>query len=227
MIVLGIETATYTGSVALVDERHQFALYELGIRRTHSERLLKAIQCILEDTAFTLRDIQGIAVSIGPGSFTGIRIGLSTAKGLCFANNLPLAAVCTLDAMASRFPFSRVPVCPMLDARKKEVYTALYDMKTEQPVPVLNPRVIGPDEFLEDISEPTLFLGNGALLYQERIVRKLGDGALFPPVHLSQPSSAAVARLGLGMLQKGEQANLYEIEPIYLRMSEAQLARRG
>ena len=227
MTFLGIETATYAGSVALVDEEHQFALYELDIRRTHSERLLIAIRRVLEDADLTLKDIQGIAVSVGPGSFTGIRIGLSTAKGLCFANDLPLAAVCTLYAMAARFPFSRLQVCTMLDARKKEVYAALYRVETEQPVRVTEPRAVGPAEFLEDLSEPTLFLGSGATLYRQHITEKLGERALFAPADLGRPSSAAVARLGLRMLQEGKHADLYAVEPTYLRMSEAELARRG
>ena len=227
MIILGIETATHAGSVSLVDEERQIALYELDSRRSHSGRLLGAIKRILQDAALTLRDIHGIAVSIGPGSFTGLRIGLSTAKGLCLANEFPLAVVCTLDAMASRFPFSRVPVCPMLDARKKEVYAALYNVEDEEPTRLIEPRAIAPDEFLEGISESAVFLGTGAQLYRQRILEKLRDRALFAPVDLSRPSGAAVARLGLKLLRDGECADLDTIEPTYLRASEAQLARRG
>lgn len=227
MIVLGIETATHAGSVALVDETHQLALRELGILRTHSEWLLGAIRDVLGDAGCTIKEVHGIAVSLGPGSFTGLRIGLSTAKGLCYANDLPLAGVSTLDAMASRFPFCRVPVCPMLDARKREVYAALYDMEAEQPVRLIEPEAAHPVRFLESVGGTTLFLGSGAALYRQHILDRLGDGALFAPAELFHPSAAAVARLGLGMLKQGQRVDVNAIEPTYLRVSEAQLARRG
>ncbi|HSR10897.1 MAG TPA: tRNA (adenosine(37)-N6)-threonylcarbamoyltransferase complex dimerization subunit type 1 TsaB, partial [Thermodesulfobacteriota bacterium] len=132
MIVLALETATLAGSVALVDAgdgetgRRIIGENTLSNPETHSARLMPGIDRLLKEASLTIRDIGGIAVSIGPGSFTGLRIGVATAKGLAYALGIPVAGVPTLDALAATRPFSPDPVCPVLDARKKEVYAALF-----------------------------------------------------------------------------------------------------
>ena len=223
MFVLGIETATWLGSVALVTESEVIAEYTLNIRRTHSERLMGMIAQLLSDTTVALKDLDGIAVSIGPGSFTGLRIGLSTVKGLCFANDLRMAAVPTLRAMASRMCFSPYPVCPLLDAKKREIYGALYDVSEGAARSVLAPCAISLDKLLKQISGTTIFSGDGTTMFRDPIRETLGDRALFAPSHSAHPDAAAVARLGLSALQRGEHAEPFGIEPIYLRRSEAEM----
>jgi len=223
MLILGIETATWLGSVALVTESEVIAEYTLNIRRTHSERLMGMIVRMLSDAAVASRDLDGIAVSMGPGSFTGLRIGLSTVKGLCFANDLRMAAVPTLQAMASRMCFSPYPVCPVLDAKKREVYGALYDLSEGAERCVLAPCVLSLEKLLKRVSGTTIFSGEGATIFRDPIRETLGDQALFAPSHLAHPDAAAVARLGLSALQRGEYAEPFGIEPIYLRRSEAEI----
>jgi len=223
MLVLGIETATWLGSVALVTESEVIAEYTLNIRRTHSERLMGMIVRILSDAAAAPKDLDGIAVSIGPGSFTGLRIGLSTVKGLCFANGLRMAVVPTLRAMASRMCFSSYPVCPLLDAKKQEVYGALYDVSEGGERCVLAPCVLSLEKLLKQISGPTIFSGDGTTIFRDPIREKLGDQALFAPPHLAHPDAAAVARLGRSALEKGEYAEPFGIEPTYLRRSEVEI----
>ena len=126
MRVLAVETSTLAGGVALVDGDRLVAEYVLDVSVTHSERLLATVDRVLADARWTPRDLEGLAVSIGPGSFTGLRIGVSTVKGLALALGLPVAAVPTLDAMAAAVPWTALPVCPVLDARRGEVYASLY-----------------------------------------------------------------------------------------------------
>src|SRR5574340_111067 len=121
MLVLGIETATKTGGVALINEKGVIAEYTSNIEVTHSERLMANVDRLLKDTGIALADVEGLAVSIGPGSFTGLRIGIATIKGIVLATGKPVAAVPTLAALAWNVPHAAHAVCPLLDAKKKEV----------------------------------------------------------------------------------------------------------
>src|SRR2546428_9468073 len=126
MRLLAVETSTLAGGAALLDGELVVGEYALDVSRTHSERLMGAIDRLLTDAGWTVRDLEGLAVSVGPGSFTGLRIGLSTVKGLALALSIPIVAVPTLDAMAALLPFAALPVCPVLDTSNSEVYALLY-----------------------------------------------------------------------------------------------------
>jgi len=132
MLILGIETATMTGGVALLNEERLISEYTLNVRTTHSARLMPALDRVLEDSSIDKCEIDGIAVSIGPGSFTGLRIGLATAKGLALGLDIPLAGVPTLDALAHNTPFAMYQICPILDAKRKEVYYSLFRYEPSQ-----------------------------------------------------------------------------------------------
>lgn len=224
MYILGIETSTKTGSVAVISEDAVIAQYSLNIEVTHSERLMSTVDRVLTDTGMTLSQIDGYAVAIGPGSFTGLRIGLATVQGLALATNKPIAAVPTLKALAWSLPYSAYPVCPLLDARKKEVYAALYACDATGLRQVLPERVISLTRLAEEIQERTVFTGEGAHLFRDEIRSVFGERALFAP-HLSLlPSAAAVAEIGLDMIKKNEQADLDSLAPIYIRRPEAEVA---
>lgn len=223
MQILAIETATPVGSVALVNEAGIIASYSWQVNSSHSEELMAAVGRILSSSAVKVLKLDGVAVSIGPGSFTGLRIGLSTAKGLCFANQIPLVAVSTLKALASRFPFCKYRVCPMLDARKKQVYTCLYDTSEGAIRGLFSPEAITPDEFLERLDEPTLFTGDGAFLYQKNIINRLNERAFFAPFHLAFPDAGAIGRLGILKLKKGQKTDAFSIEPTYIRGADVRV----
>jgi tRNA threonylcarbamoyladenosine biosynthesis protein TsaB len=225
MTVLAIESATLFGGVALVSDQEVIAEHNLNVRVTLSERLMPAIQSLLSEARVSLNMLDGIAVSIGPGSFTGLRIGLSTAKGLCFANGFPLVAVPTLEATAARIPYARFPVCPMLDARKKEVYAGLYDLSEGTVHPIRSPRAIALENMLAELEGPTIFAGDGAGIFRERISETLGEQAHFVAPDVAHPSAAAVGRLGLSNLAAGKISDVFTTEPTYLRKSEAEIAR--
>ena len=223
MYILGIETSTTTGSVAVVSENGVIAQYSLNIEVTHSERLMSTVDRVLKDTGLTITDMDGYAVAIGPGSFTGLRIGLAAVKGLALVTGKPVAAVPTLEALAWNLPYSAYPVCPMLDARKNEVYAAMYRFDGTTFVRVMAEAVISLSHLSELISEKTLFTGEASHLFREEIVNLFGDRALFAPVSAILPSAATVAEIGFAMIKSGKQADLDSVTPMYIRRSEAEV----
>jgi tRNA threonylcarbamoyladenosine biosynthesis protein TsaB len=223
--ILGIDTATSWGSLGLIDDDEVIAEYALFREETHSARLVPAIQALLKEARLDLNEIDGIAVSLGPGSFTGLRVGLSTVKGLALAAEKPVVGVPTLDALASNLPFTPYLICPILDARKGEVYTALYKDEGGGRVERLTSyQVLSPTVLLEQLpSQETVFLGNGVQVYGDFVRGQLGEKALFAPPHLSFLRGSTVAELGLGRVMHGEQDDIASMVPIYVRPSDAEI----
>ncbi len=224
MNILGIETSTKTGSVAIVSEDGVIAQYSLNIEVTHSERLMSTIERVLKDTGLAVSDIGGFAVAIGPGSFTGLRIGLSTVKGLALATGNPVAAVPTLLALAWNLPFSGYPVCPLLDARKNEVYAALYRFEGKALVQVLPEAAIPLSSLAQQVNAMTVFTGEGSRIYRTEIQRIFGNRAVFAPHSVILPSGATVAEIGLDMIKSGKLAEPDSLTPLYIRRPEAEVA---
>ncbi len=224
MYILGIETSTKTGSVAVVSEEGVIAQYSLNIEITHSERLMATVDRVFKDTGLAIADMGGFSVSVGPGSFTGLRIGISTVKGLALATDKPVAAVPTLQALAWNLPVAAHPVCPLLDARKNEVYMAVYRYD-EAALVLLRPETAMPVVKLAgEIIGKTIFTGEGSHIYRREIEALFGARALFAPLSATLPSAAAVAEIGLAMIKGGCQANPDALIPTYIRRPEAEVA---
>ncbi len=219
MRVLAVETSTLSGGAALLDER-VVGEYMLDVRVTHSERLMTAIDQLLGDAGWTVRDLEGIAVTVGPGSFTGLRVGLSTVKGLALALAIPVAAVPTLDAMAAMLPYAALPVCPVLDARKREVYASLYRWDGLGMSRQWDYLAISPDDLARRLDEPVIVVGDGAHAIDSPWARRVE-----PPRR--GPAPAVVGALGRTRLALGDTVAAADLVPIYLRPSEAELKRRG
>lgn len=227
MKVLAIETATVAGGVAIVDEDNGLiAELRVDIKIAHAERLMPSLQWLLKASRLSIHDIDAFAVSIGPGSFTGLRIGLSTAKGLSFASNKPIVPVRTLDAFARTIPFCAYLICPMLDARRKEVYAALYRWDGNECRKVMPEAAVDPAGLLQQIREPVVFMGEGALTYQALIRDTLKDRAVFAPPSHRSPSAASVAELALEKLNQGIETDPVSLVPFYIRKSEAEIRCR-
>jgi tRNA threonylcarbamoyladenosine biosynthesis protein TsaB len=226
MRVLGIESSTRQGGVAIVDGDRLVCESLLNIEVTHSERLLPAIDRLLADARLSLGALEGIAVSIGPGSFTGLRIGLSTAKGLAYATGLPVVGVSTLEAMAWGLPAARWPVCPVLDARKQEVYAAVFRHAEAGLCRLTEDLALSPEALCGMIQEPTLLLGEGLEAYDALFRERLGDRMRVPPLASRGARPACVAELGRQRLLRGERDAADGLVPRYLRPSEAELRRR-
>jgi len=222
MVILGIETATMTGGLALIDEGKLIAEYTLNMKTTHSSRLMPALDWILKDVSLDKNQIDGIAVSIGPGSFTGLRIGLATAKGLALGLNIPLIGVPTLDALAHNVPYSVYQVCPVLDARKKEVYSALFQCENDVLVRKSTYQVISPADLANQIHEKTVMLGDAIDVYRELFKEKLRELIVFAPDAQRLPRAAVIAEMGLAKLKAGEVLDLASSEPFYIRRADAE-----
>ncbi len=225
MMILGINTSTLEGSVALMRENGLVCEYMLNVQITHSERLLPTIDRLLQESAIRFQDLSGIAVSVGPGSFTGLRIGLATAKGLALASSLPLWGIPTLEAMARNLPFCRYPICPLLNARKGEVYWALYEFVGGELRQTEGERVSPPEVMARQIQSETVFLGDGSVDYRTKIEEILRAKALFAPMATRNVRASTVAEMGMERLRMGVQDDLASLVPRYIRRWEAEIKR--
>jgi tRNA threonylcarbamoyladenosine biosynthesis protein TsaB len=226
MKILAIETSTMLGGVAVMDDKDGLVSeVRVNVKATLSERLMTGLDFVLSQSGLGLDDMDVLAVSTGPGSFTGLRIGLSTAKGLSFSTGLPIVAVPTLEAFAWGLPCGPHPVCPMLDARKKEVYAGLFAHKDGDMTRLIEERACKAAELLDRLGnyEGVIFTGEGALLYRELIVDTLGARAHFAPPAVMVPSPASLAHLGLKLALQGRFSDPASLKPFYIRKSEAEL----
>ena len=226
MMVLGIETATMAGSVSLVNEHEILAEYLVNNVTSHAERLLEEIDQILIDTNKSTEECDAVAVSIGPGSFTGLRIGVSTAKAFAYAIQKPIIGVSTLEVLSCNLSFvSHHCICPMIDAKKKEVFTALYkwvDGKLEMIIPE---KTVPPLYMIDqlDHSQETIFLGNGSQLYATAIQTKFGHKGIFAPFYHNLPKASIVAGIGLSRFMEKKYDAVETLVPKYLRLSDAEI----
>jgi tRNA threonylcarbamoyladenosine biosynthesis protein TsaB len=222
--ILAIDTATPVGSIALVEETLLKAQYTLNVSATHNQRLLPGIHRVLSDCTWTLDSLDAFAVSIGPGSFTGLRIGMSVMKGLAWATEKPLIGVPTLDALAANLSLVPHPVCSALDARKGEIYAAIYRLVDEQPPERLTSyMVIRPENLVELITEKTVFVGDALLSYGDHLQKRLGERLLRAPLHLNSAQAGSVAWLARYRLLSGVTEEITSCTPLYVRPSEAEL----
>ena len=223
MKILGIDTSTMMGSVGLIDDDMPLGQFSLNIETTHSERLMEAVVTLIEGVRVNLDAIDGYAISIGPGSFTGLRIGLGAVKGLSMTTGKPVVPVSTLEALAFNIPFCRYLICPIPDARKKEVYTALFKYSDDGSIIRLtDDMVVSPEILMDRINEPVVFMGDGVYVCRDMIMRHLSEYAHFAPVNTVLPSGISVARMGLQNLKKGITGS-GNMVPVYIRKSEAEV----
>jgi tRNA threonylcarbamoyladenosine biosynthesis protein TsaB len=230
MKILAIETSTMLGGIAIMDDLSGLiAEVRLNVKSTHSERLMTEIAHVLKQAELKVSDIDVFAIAIGPGSFTGLRIGLSTVKGFSYATGKPIVSVPTLEALAWNFPFCRHPVCTMLDARKKEVYSALFKWEDGGFIRLIDEVSIKVNRVLEDIKlssdKKVVFTGEGAILYRDKIIEVMGNKAIFASPEKIVPSPANVASIGIKKAIKGEFSEPVSLVPFYIRRSEAELKR--
>jgi tRNA threonylcarbamoyladenosine biosynthesis protein TsaB len=213
-----------TGGVALLNERRLISEYTLNVKTTHTARFMPALDQILRDSSVDKNQLDGIAISIGPGSFTGLRIGLAAAKGLALGLDISLIGVPTLDALASNVPFCEYQVCPVLDAKKKEVYASLFRYEDSKLTRLMPYQVMSPVHLMDRIDKKTVFLGDALDAYRNLISEKLGELAIFAPDAQRLPRAAIIAEMGLTKLKAGDCLDIASAEPIYVRPSDAELA---
>ena len=226
-LLLALETSGQCGSIALVAPGRCLAEYSLNSSLTHSRRLLSDLQNLLIDSGFSLNDLDGLAVSLGPGSFTGLRIGLGTAKGLAMATGLPLLGIPTLDSLAAQLPFNNELICPLIDARKKEVFAALYQRRPGGALQrITDYLAIAPNNLAKRITAPTVFIGDGILAYHDLLNEQLGENAAFAPTTIYFARAAAIGMLAQDRWQSQDFMDPLLATPLYVRASEAEVNLR-
>ncbi len=225
MSILAIDTATQVSSVAVASKERLSAELTMQAKLTHSETLMPHIEQVLRMAAVSKDKLDGIAVSIGPGSFTGLRIGLAAAKAMAYALDLPLVGVSTLKALAYHYPVPGVRIVSLLDAQKGNAYVETYcwdhgRLKTIDEVQVA--KITDVIAWCGRMDGPVVLLGD---VVQKKIVGRmeLPDNIMTAPAHLMMPRAACVAMLGLEKLAAGQEDNVMELEPVYIRRSEAEV----
>ncbi len=228
MRILAIDSSSLVASVALVDDQVTVAEYTVNFKKTHSQTLLPMLAEVQKLIGLDLATIDGIAVSAGPGSFTGLRIGASTVKGLGLALDKPLIAIPTLEGLAYNLAGDARLICPIMDARRGQVYTGVYRLK--EGVEVILPQSALPMtellQFLQERQEEVVFLGDGVPVFQEQIENNLGVPCGFALPHQNRQRAAAYGALALTYLEKGQTVTAAAFAPDYLRDSQAERERR-
>ena len=226
MKILAIEASTKTGSCAVFADEGLIGELTINTDATHSEKLMPAIISLMGSLQLTFKDLNGLAVSIGPGSFTALRIAISTAKGIALAANIPLIGIPTLEALAEKVSDFGSVICPFLDARKKEVYFALYSRNKNGTLEQLKEETVSTvEQMCEKIKTKTIFTGNGIEVYGKKIKELLKEKAFFISKANSLPTASTVAEIGHRMLINGDYPkDLSSLKPIYLRSSDAELS---
>ena len=225
MKILAFDTATQSCSVALTDDRCLLAEISLVKTETHSRHLASLIQGVCRLAGLKLPEVDGYAVTRGPGSFTGLRIGVSTAIGLAEASGKPVAGLSTLNVLAAQAMASSHLICSMIDARRGEVYFAAYKQAAQALIPQLPEQAIKPENAIDLIGEPCLFVGSGATLYRTEISDRLGEVAQFAPELDNTIRAATVASLAYNRFMSGEKDDIMNFTPVYLRKSDAELGK--
>jgi tRNA threonylcarbamoyladenosine biosynthesis protein TsaB len=223
MKILALDTATKTCSVALTDAGSLAAESTIINNQTHTKHLMRLIHSVLEISGFGLSDMDGFAVTIGPGSFTGLRIGISTIKGLAHALGKPVVGISSLKALAWQGADQYHLLCPFLDARKGEVYWATYRFDGARLIQKTAARATVPEAVFENIKEPCVFIGDGAQLYHKQIATELGNFAHFVPEDRQILRASSIALLSMERFSANDTDEVAGLIPDYIRKSDAEL----
>ncbi len=223
MKILAVDTATKTCSAAVMDNDTLLSEVNLARTQTHSRHLMDVIDTAVSLSGLDINDMDGFAVTKGPGSFTGLRIGISTVKGLAVVSGKPLVGILTLDALAFQFSSFSCPVCIMLDARKGEVYYSLYRFKNGSVIKDAKELVLPPERVIDGIKGPCLFAGDGAITYKKNIQKLMSDSAVFASEGRNMIRASSVAAISLEKFKNGDTDDVSAFVPFYIRKSEAEI----
>ncbi len=230
MKILAIDSSGMTATVAVLEDDKLLAEYTINHKKTHSQTLVPMLDEIKKMTELDLENLDAIAVAKGPGSFTGLRIGAATAKGLGLALDKPIVPVSTLEGLAMNVWGSDKLVCPIMDARRQQVYTGLYRFIDGDLVTVMEGCPMAMEDIilkLNDMGEEVLFLGDGVPAFKDMIESDLKTGHIFAPAHMSRQRAGALAALAAKYYVRGLTETAAEHRPEYLRPSQAERERNN
>lgn len=228
MKLLALDSSGMVASVALIEDEVLLAEYTVNYKKTHSQTLLPMLDAAAGMLELDLKTLDAIAVAAGPGSFTGLRIGSATAKGLGLALDKPLISVPTVEALAYNLYDTKGLICPLMDARRNQVYTGIYAFKSHKLTTLESQTAIAVTEIIERLNEmgqPVTFLGDGVPVYKKQIEEKMTVPFSFAPAHLNRQRAGAVAALAAEYWKEGRTESAQAHKPEYLRMSQAERER--
>lgn len=234
MKILGLDSSGLVASVAVVEDdgvnSNLLAEYTVNYKKTHSQTLLPMLDEIAKMIELDLNTIDAIAVAGGPGSFTGLRIGSATAKGLGLALDKPLVHIPTVDALAYNLYGTDKIICPLMDARRNQVYTGIYEFQGEELVALEPQMAVGIEEIAEKLCKlgrGVIFLGDGVPVFRQVLTDELMKKVAFSfaPAHVNKQRAAAVAMLAVSYVRAGKTETAAEHRPDYLRLSQAERER--
>ena len=228
MTILAIESSALVASVAIMTEETMLAEYTVNYKKTHSQTLLPMLDELVKMLELNLQEVDAIAVAAGPGSFTGLRIGASTAKGLGLALDKPLVAVPTVDALAYNLYETAGIICPLMDARRNQVYTGLYcyhngrfKVRKEQFTTTVEDLI----QEINSYGEPVIYLGDGVEAYHAILTQLTNVPFSFAPMHLSKQRAGALGALAIQYIKAGNTIAASDFAPTYLRKPQAERER--
>lgn len=220
MNIFAMDTSTLTATVAVLTDEKLLGEFSVSNKLTHSQTIMPMTDTLLKTASLTLNDIDVFAVSVGPGSFTGLRIGMATVKTFAQALNKPIIGVSSLDAVAHSFSFTDAVICPVMDARRSEVYNALYRNGRE----IVAPRALHIDKLLEELkNEKVIFAGDGVLIHKDKLA--VSPDWSIAPQHLLLPKASSLAYAAQIRALNNDFDDLYNLNPVYLRKSQAERER--
>ncbi|MDF2984797.1 MAG: universal bacterial protein YeaZ [Eubacterium sp.] len=225
MRILALDTSTNVATAAILEDGIIIGEYSCNKGKTHSQRLMPMIQSLLEAVGLKATDMDAFAASVGPGSFTGLRIGVTTVKAMAFAAQKPVISVHTLDALAYNLPLSKAILCPVIDARNNQVFTAVYKFsgdKLERLTDYLGIHINELADILDAMEGDVLFLGDAAGMHKDYFSERLGGRAGLAPSNAVAARAASVAVLAGKAFEAGKLESCYDMVPFYLRKSQAE-----
>lgn len=225
MKILAIDTSSIVATCAIMDDNKLIGEYILNHKRTHSQKLMPLIRDILSGCELGPEDIDVYAAAIGPGSFTGLRIGLATIKALAHAVDKPVVGIPTMDALAFNIPYGEGIIVPIMDARRDRVYTGIYKWEDGDFYVLHKQTVLEVDELikiLKDRNERIIFNGDGTLSFRDRLIEALGERVLFAPKHSNMARASSVAELAMKKAEEGKVESYFKLAPEYMRKSQAE-----
>lgn len=223
MKILALDTSTLMATCAIIDEDKILGEYSLNQDMSHSEKLVPMIKTILEGLSLGIKDIDLYGVSIGPGSFTGLRIGVATIKGFAHLFDKPLVGISTLEGLAFNLPYNNI-VVPMIDARRDRVYTGIYTWEESKIKTIMEPDVIEVNDLMKilDKYEKVVVNGEGSLVYKEIIMNSLGEKVQFSTISQNSCRATSIGELALQKYNDGYRDDYYTLIPDYLRKTQAE-----
>lgn len=225
MYVLAVDTSSIVATVAVINEKRLVCEHILNHKKTHSEKLMPMIEEILTSSEIEINDIDIFAAATGPGSFTGLRIGVAAIKGFAHATNKPVVGVTTLEGLAYNTGVNPYLISPIMDARRNQVYNAIYLWENKELIVGQKPRALSIEELIKETiknNRQVIFTGDGVEVYKEILETELGDLCIFPPFNQRINRASSIAEIALKKANKGETEDYSTLVPFYLRKSQAE-----